>query len=311
MKRPSINALLVLVTTFGLSSCAQFQREEAPMAMPEAAPATEYQDLALVVDGVPIETLFDSPARLRQVVVSLADTENPERIQEWIDIIESPDGNAADVPASLRGIAGFSVVQVFRAYLASLTEAPFNIKARGRIDDYVYDATEQAGHLAVTVRYEIFETPASHASGVPDLVKEYHWDFEVTEDYVVVPHSGDPKDPFPNTLEHLPLDRIAGKPNENPPLPPLVNKLWAKGKGIVLRHVYEVLSPTSIVRLPDQPPNNPHPYYVSTDESCLDMMWSGPVPAVKTEPWGPPAYCLGRCGRGANPPLEIVNTGGD
>lgn len=299
--RPWLKTTATIVTILGLSACALIQREEraAPARVAEAEPEAGYQEIALVVEGLPIDALFASPARLSEAVLGLADTDNPEQIRAWIDVIESQDGDAADVPSNLTGIAALPSVQLLHAYLASLEGVDFNIRVRGRIDDYIYDAAKQAGHLAVNVKYEIFSTAASYTSGIPDHVKEYHWDVEVTDGtYEVVPHSGDPNNPFPNTLANLPLDRIAGDPTAVPPLPPLVNKLWAKGKGIVVRHVYEVFSPTSIVRLPDK-----HPYYVSTDESCIDMMWAGPVPAIKTEPFGPPAYCLGRC---AHP--EIVNT---
>lgn len=291
MKRQWINALLVFVTTCGLSSCAQIQREEAPAAMAEAEPEADFQEWVLVVKGVPIQRLVEDPEELRKAVVELVGTDDRGQISEWVSAVRSRAGNAEGVHANLTGLAGFSAVQLLEAYLASFTELDAQRKVSGKIVDYIFDDAEKAGHLAVNTKVEYFDTSESYASQVPDRVKRYHWDIEVTDGtYQVIPHSGNRNDPFPGTLALVEPTLTAVEDRG------LDHKLWAKGTGIVVRHVYEVFSDGSITRLPDT-----HPFYPSTAASCIDMMFAGPPPAIYLPPQ--PAYCLGRCDH-----PEVVNT---
>jgi hypothetical protein len=293
MKRQWLNTTVVVATIFGLTACAQVERQEgaAPARIAEAEPEADFEEWALVVKGVPIQRLVEDRERLREAVIELVDTDNQGQISEWVAVVRSRDGNAADVPLNLRGLAGFSAVQLLESYVATFSGLDAQRRVSGKIVDYIFDDAEKAGHLAVNTKIEYFDTSESYASEVPDDVKRYHWDIEVTKGtYLVVPHSGDRNDPFPGTLALVEPTLTNIETRE------LDHKLWAKGTGIVVRHVYEVFSDGSIARLPDT-----HPFYMSTEASCIDMMFKGYPPAIRLPVQR--FYCLGRCDH-----PEVVNT---
>jgi hypothetical protein len=291
MKRQWIHALLVLVTTFGLSACAQFQREEVAAAPEEPAPDEGYEEWALMVKGVPIEQLVEEPGALRQAVIELVGTDNTDEIDKFISVVRSRSGNVEDVPANLTGIGAFPGLQLLEAYFASVNELPERRKVSGKIGDYFFNDADKSGHLSVNTKVEYFDTAASYASKTPDRVQRYHWHIEVLpETYEVRPHSGKRDDPFPGTLA------FAEPMLTNIEQRGLDHKLWATGTGIDVRQVYEVFSDGSITLLADG-----HPYYSETAASCIDMLFRGYPPAIDLP--AQPAYCLGRC---AQP--EVVNT---
>lgn len=258
-----------------------------------------YEELALMVDGVSIETLAEDPDRLRDAVFAVVETYDPEKIRAWTTTLQSRDGNAADVHENLWGLAGFPGAQLLETYLASLSPTYEKRVVSGKIVDYVFDDAEKDGHLAVNTKVEYFNTPASYAAKVPDRVQRYHWDIDVLKDtYEVRMRQGDPShpdNPFPGTVTFP-------KSATNPALESSIwfrgldHKLWAKGTGIVVRHVYEVLSDGSIERLPDT-----NAYYRRTDANCIDLMFKGYPPAIDLPEQK--YYCLGRCDQ-----PEVVNT---
>ncbi|MEM7024486.1 MAG: hypothetical protein AAF637_18190 [Pseudomonadota bacterium] len=324
--RPSrIHVITALIAVGALTACAQTKRDEPP-----AAPATAameegsfegFQELALMVDGVEISRLVEDKAGLRTKVEELLDTDEPDpaQIRKWLDILGGGEGSWADVHPSLRGIAGLSVAQLLEAYLASQASTFLKTRVRGKIRDYLFDKDEAitdrqqgAGHLSVETWVDYFDSEASFAAETPDRTERYHWDIDVvrrivdeqeTQGFIVVERDDtQPTNPFPGTIEDLPqpmLDRIfKGEPDAVPPKPPLLNKLWAEGKDIVIRSVYRIQDDFTVELLPDTDPQ-----YASTDASCIDMMWAADVPAVFTASSHPPNYCLGRCAH----PL-VVNT---
>lgn len=192
-----------------------------------------------------------------------------------------------DVPAALTGVAGQSALSLVRWAVGE----PQIIS--GKIRDYIYDDGEKSGHLAVDTRVETFSSLANLSGGSPFRVEFFHWDIEVIDIYEVIPRGPDPFDPFPKTVQFPPE---ALGPNGNIRRRGLDHKLFARGKGIVVRHVYRTIGNGPIERLPDD-----HPFYETTEDSCIDLLFKGYPPASELP--RQEFYCLGRC---EDP--QVVNT---
>jgi hypothetical protein len=168
------------------------------------------------------------------------------------------------------------------------------LRVRGRIRDYVYVEDTQSGHLAVDVTTEFFASAKDRDSGQPPLQTELlHWDIEVENAYQVHPRGLDFLDPFPQVDLKLPGYAIASIWNRD-----LRYKLHAKGRGIIVRHIYRKVDNGPLERVPSADPR-----YARTDEACIDLLLH-PYPP-ETELPAQIGYCLGRCEQAA-----VVNTGG-
>ncbi len=168
----------------------------------------------------------------------------------------------------------------------------------GKIRDYVYDDSTKGGHLAVDTRVEIFKTDESFVAHKPDVTLRYHWDIEIQPGtFEVQPHSGNDLDPFPGTAKYPVPIQFTKATLKDIKKRGLKYKLFAKGEEIVVRHIYQVFDDGSIERLPDT-----DPWYQSTEESCIDIMFDRFPPAIDLPPQR--GYCLGRCDQ-----PQVVNTG--
>jgi hypothetical protein len=231
-----------------------------------------------MVGGAPIEEVLAEPERAASVVEELLGNSDREFVRGLLERLRRGVAFPVDVrgvPSALGGIAGFAVVSFLEAYAAESRVGP---TISGKIKDYVFDENDLSGHLAVDTRVYF---PWS------GIIDRFHWDIEVRPGtYQVIPHSGDPNNPFPNTVAFDPpkLADIAQRG--------LDHKLFAQGPGIRVRDVYKIGDDGSIQRYPDN-----HPYYASTLDSCIDLMFAGEPPAIYLPPQ--PGYCLGRCAQPA------------
>jgi hypothetical protein len=235
-----------------------------------------FEPWVTMVDGAPIAEILATSERAAGVVQTLLGTQDRGVVTELLASLRqgiASQGDVRGLPSAFGGIAGSVVVPFLEAYAADSLAPTIS----GKIKDYVFDKADMSGHLAV-------ETKVEHPLG---LVERFHWDIEVLPGtYQVIPHSGIYEDPFPNTVyfDDEKLKDIAARQ--------LDHKLFAQGPGIRVRHVYRILPDDSIERL-----HNNHPYYASTLDSCIDLMFAGEPPAIKLPPQ--PGFCLGRCAQPA------------
>jgi hypothetical protein len=254
----------------------------AAPVMAQAPDQEGFEPWVTMVDEAPIAEALADRSRGAAVVERLLGNADQEFVRELLASLRQGvafRGDVRGVPSALGGIAGSVVIPFLEAY-ANNTAAP---EISGRIKDYVFDQADLSGHLAVETRVE-HPPSETHPLG---LIERFHWDIEVLPGtYQVIPHSGDRDDPFPDTVAFDPakLNDIERRR--------LDHKLFAQGPGIRVRHVYQILDDDSIQRL-----HNNHPYYASTLDSCIDLMFAGPPPAIRLPPQ--PGYCLGRCAQPA------------
>jgi hypothetical protein len=250
----------------------------APVIAQEPDQEEGFETWVTMVDGAPIDEVLRDTGRAERIVGALVGNSDRQFVSELLERLRQGVAFPVDVrgvPSALGGIAGFAVVSFLEAYAAGAMVGP---TISGKIKDYVFDEKDLSGHLAVDTRVYL---PWKNTSD------RFHWDIEVRPGtYQVIEHSGDPNDPFPNTVafDQFKLDDIADRG--------LDHKLFAQGPGIRVRHVYKILDDGSIQRLP-----NNHPYYASTLDSCIDLMFAGKPPAIYLPPQR--SYCLGRCAQPA------------
>jgi hypothetical protein len=292
MKRPWLITIVAVITIFGLSSCAQMQREEraaAPVAAPEPPSVAEeaYDPLALVVGAEPISDVLENRERaldtLNDVLLGEESVRrfNDDELAALLEQAQSDETTAEELRAALdgrdalNGVAGFPVLQFLHAYVTGEPQL-----VRGKIRKYYFNDDEKGGYLEVDTEVDTVQ------GGSVVGTDKYFWAIAVRPGtYEVVEHSGDRDNPFPGTIDF-----------EEPKLTDIEQrkldaKLWAEGTGIVVIAVKKngVLLDTD------------GPLYESTDASCIDMMFWGYPP--RSELPRQRSYCLGRCAH----PL-VVNT---
>jgi hypothetical protein len=250
----------------------------APVIAQEPVQEEGFETWVTMVDGAPIDEVLRDTRRAERIVGALVGNSDRQFVSELLERLRQGVAFPVDVrgvPSALGGIAGFAVVSFLEAYAAGAMVGP---TISGKIKDYVFDESDLSGHLAVDTRVYL---PWKNTSD------RFHWDIEVRPGtYQVIEHSSNRNDPFPNTVafDQDKLAEIAGLG--------LDHKLFAQGPGIRVRHVYKILDEGSIQRLP-----NNHPFYASTVDSCIDLMFAGEPPAIYLPPQ--PGYCLGRCAQPA------------
>jgi len=249
-------------------------------------------EFPLAVDGSTVEEFVADTERAAEVLSGLLEVDVVNQRDAAIRLLQGLDQGFLTqdgAPAGLRGIGGLGVRLVARAFL--LQEAH---RVRGTIRDYVFVEDTASGHLAVDVRTEFFASAKDRDSGQPPLRTELlHWDIEVEGAYEAHPRGLDFTDPYPQVDLALPGYAIASIWNRD-----LKYKLHAKGRGIVVRHIFLKVDNDPIELLPSTDPR-----YAQTDEACIDLLFT-PYPP-ETELPSQIGYCLGRCEQPA-----IVNTGG-
>jgi hypothetical protein len=294
MKRPWLITIVAVITIFGLSSCAQMQREEraaAPVAAPEPPSVAEeaYDPWALMVDAEPIAEVLGNRERLNDVLFGEDSGKgfNDDQLAALLDQAESDETTAEALRTTLEGsnalsgIAGFSVVQYLRAYVTGEPQ-----RVRGKIRQYYFNDDEKGGYLEVDTVVETLQ-----GGSVVDT-DTYFWAIAIRpETYRVVDREDPPTtDPFPDTVDFSDEavdpsnpDSIWGRN--------LDQKLFGEGTGIVV---------VAIRKNGDLLPTT-HYLYDSSEDSCIDLLFWGYPP--KTELPKQRYYCLGRC---AHP--QVVNT---
>lgn len=263
-------------------------------ASSESIGQEDFFDFPLAIDGSTVEDFLADAGRAAEILSALLEVDVVDQRGQAIELLQGIDEGSLtqeEVPAALRGIGGFGLQLVARAFL--FEDAPA-FRVQGRIRDYVYVDDAQSGHLAVDVRTEFFASAKDRDSGQPPLSTELlHWDIDVENVYQVHTRGLDFTDPYPQVDLELPGYAIASIWARD-----LKYKLHAKGTGIVVRHVYRKVDNDPIELLP---PTDPR--YASTDESCIDLLFNPYPPETELPPQI--GYCLGRCEQPA-----IVNTGG-
>ena len=262
------------------------------VASSEGLGQERFFDFPLTIDGQTVEAFLADRDQAEEVLSGLLEIDVVAQRAQAINVLQRIDEGVAtqeEVPVALSGLGGFGALLVARAYF--FEEAH---KIRGRIRDYLYVEDDQSGHLAVEVRTEFFASVKDRDSGKAPLRTELlHWDVDVEDAYGIHHRGLDFTNPFPQVDLALPGYAIAGIWARD-----LKYKLHAKGTGIVVRHVYRKIDDDAIVRLPSTDPR-----YLSTDESCIDLLFNPYPPETELPPQI--GFCLGRCD---HPP--IVNTGG-
>ncbi len=201
-------------------------------------------------------------------------------------------------------------------------------KISGNISDYLFIPDTSAppypspgsGHISVNMVVEHFKTDADLIGCQPIKTEYYHWDIHLKSCRIHKREDSDfPPDPFNiNPADHDPFPTLPRGPDCKPKLQfpvhsldpndlrsiwcrCLDHKLYAEGKDVDVHKVFYWCDDGSVgdtlVLLPDD-----HPCSISTDDSCVDIMFRDFPPT--TELPDDREYCLGRCKK---PP--IVNTG--
>lgn len=295
MRHPWLKMTALVLTIFGLSACAQFQREERPPPVAPPVPVAEpaFERLMLMVGAQEIsEALQNREAlgvTLNQVLFGV---DSGKRLgdDELASLLEFASSEEVTADAlrdrlegsdALNGVAGFSVLQLLHAYVTGEPQP-----VRGKIREYYFNDEQKGGYLEVDTEVDTVQ------GGSVVNTDRYFWAIAVRpETYRVVDRVGPPSaDPFPETVDFPPAavdesnpDSIWGRN--------LDQKLFGEGTGVVVIAVRKnnVLLDTD------------HPLYESTAASCIDLLF-----------WGYPRrselpkqryYCLGRC---ADP--QVVNT---
>lgn len=259
--------------------------------------------------------------------------DRPEDAKAIVD----DDGSAGSDEVAL-GVGGFSTYIFSKLFLARLQVADGILrtsgekalsvnggdcsKVTGKIRDHIFianpnDSKKGSGYLSVDMLFEIDKKDERESLF-------YHWDIDVRK-YTV--HERDdsrfPDFPFP-MLQGNPDE--SGNLTEEPkvvfptsstdPRNPLSvwarglnHKLFAEGgkdaygkDNFTIENIFESRNGGPLRRLESEGAGQ-HPWYVVTEESCIDLMFKGYPPAAGLPPQA--NYCLGRC---KHP--KIVNTCG-
>jgi hypothetical protein len=295
-----IGFLLIVVPAI-----SQAQEQQLPRQEEQEQPET----LITMINGMPIQDFFDNRLAAGRVIEQLLGDSEVRRIR-WREMEEDERrefvsgllaslrdgpafrGDVRNFPSALSGIGGYAIVPLLEAYADVTISLPPTIT--GKIRDYVFDEDDMSGHLAVDTTVTYLGRAACPLGYLPcprlrtrPVIERLHWDIEVRPGtYRVIPHSGIYEDPFPNTV-HFSKEKLADIKARG-----LNHKLFAQGPGIRVRHVYKIMDDGSIKRF-----HNNHPYYASTLDSCIDLMFAG-KPRATHLPMQK-YYCLGRCAQPA------------
>ena len=314
MKRAGIMGMAGAAAIVASSACApQPEMEEPavreePTALMDIGPCKgDLDQWALVIAGTPLEELLAGRPRLDTLRPFLAEWHidvDDDALPALLERIKQGEAIADDRNSPFHGIGGFHKLLVAEIALAPNDDQEEQRVICGKIRDYIFDEATGSGHLTVDTRIDIYNSAASFSAGTPDSVERYHWDIDVNGVYKVIPRDdNNPDDPFQNTVD---LPDAAKDPSNRDGIwlrggrPGLDHKLFAKGRDVVVRNVYRKFDNGSIVRYDDA---TPHPFYVSTDESCIDLLTKGRPPATLDDLPPQPGYCLGRCDH-----PQVVNT---
>ncbi len=201
-----------------------------------------------------------------------------------------------------------SSVQFARAVLFSNEER----NTRGLIGDFLYDENTMTGHLTVDMKTKIYK------NGKLNSTRLLQWHIDVVKDAMAIAVSGtawtvgsgdgyevhlrqgdinNPDDPFPDTViipDYLKDPNNLGSVWSRG----LDHKLFAKGREVVVRDIFQKIDDGPIMRLP-----NGHVFYELSEESCIDLLTRGRPPAYRIDFPEQSGYCLGRC---ATP--DVINS---
>jgi hypothetical protein len=286
-------------------------------ALAQAAdPCAGLPPLGLFVEGQPADEFVaelranpeDAEAFIRNAPPrGLGIAASPEALTESLQQFEQDARQLLDLPGALQGIGGLATLVLLQKLLP-LDEAQPPVADKvvyGKIRDYVFLGEEAAWHLSVDVCFD-------EQGFVPlgeDRREFYHWDVEIAAGASSVTPRTDPSDPadpdaygdpFPGLDFEFPAAAIDPADPGSLWRRGLDHKLGATGTGITVRNVYyRRLSEPDLTRLDDG-----HPFYTSTEASCVDLFTEGFPPATFGQ-LVDAGYCLGRCEHPA-----IFNTGG-
>ncbi len=228
----------------------------------------------------------------------------PEELRLQLEVI--PDGlRSSDSVAIFQGLGAPVTLQHLYGRLQKFTPEQFIVA--GRIRDFIYDPRSEHGHLSVDVETTFLTTP---------LRREFlHWDVEAR----LRAHKRESSEanPFPDVDLVLPENL---RNNFNPDGSVNADSIWSRGLDVKLHargcevkveKVYQRINDGPLELLPFW-----HPYYSSTDTSCVDLLVASldgqgerlPTTYQELRRFLPgeqrPLYCLGRCGH-----PTIVNSG--
>ncbi len=245
--------------------------------------------------------LFDE---FNNAEVKLGTEAGNQELRTQLAALRKSDVTDRAIAPPLKGIAGLSTSVLLRI-LAS--EGDERFVTTGKIRDYVFLDETKEGHLSVDITIE------SYRRGVVYEREFLHWDLVVKPNgFEVHKREGDPNDPeerknpfpeIPGSAGAFPEESLDPKHERSIWARGLDHKLFAKGEdAIKVVNVYRQINEGAIVRLSDD-----HPFYHTTEASCIDLLTRGYPPKNATELFAADNdYCLGRCDHPA-----VINTGGD
>jgi hypothetical protein len=285
MQRHSTLVLTVAALAFVLVACEAIVKEPPRKDVP--TPAVAQKPTKVYVAGTPINELEIAELRRRLSAFEAFDLRDEAGRNAARDVLERFD-KGARLEANVReAFEGFGGPYVRLALEVALSEPPRpKVELAGLITHYRFNRYNDSGYLEVDTKATLL------VDGNPIRMDDYTWWIAVEPGaYSVHERREDqPDDPFPGTIP-LPASAVQDVPgsiwDRN-----LTHKLFAEGEGIVVLGVVKNghLLPKA------------HPFYTTTDTSCIDLLFDGPPPR-ETLP-EQRAYCLGRC---EHP--WVVNTG--
>lgn len=268
-----------------LPGCEGFieKRDEPTKPEPAKPQPAKAQQTKLFVNGKPINEL--DAAELRKQLsdlpgFDLTDAEGRKAARAALDRLDKGAKLDDTRRQSLSGLDGHYARLALEAALARSPRP--KVRLSGLITHYRFNEGTRSGYLEVDTKDILY------VNGNREVLNEYTWWIAVRhQGYIVQERQEDSSGlQFPGTIP-LPPGAEANLDDRG-----LDHKLFAEGDPI------EVLG---VVKNGQLLPAD-HPYYDSSDASCIDLLFNGGPPREQLPDQH--AYCLGRC---AHP--WIVNTG--
>lgn len=296
-------ALMVLV-----SACQTI--DQVHMSSTSSTDPDAITPMKLTIAGKNINALLESESELEAALKYMAEHDDgyDRNLGILIDRLMASNLNPDKSAPGFKGINGalgqefLTIVQTEALGPSGLydTETSVIVSMEGQITAYEFDGSaDYPGNGKMTVITAVTSRKYPSVGRPNPRVVGYKWEIEVVGDaFEVRTHSGNPANPFPNTMtfSQSMLNRVQSLGFRY--------KLWAEGTNIVVQNVWRKQNfEWDRVDMPNywgQPlPRTGNSkwkrLYESDADSCIDMMFVLEPPAKFEDLRGPPWYCLGRC----------------
>ncbi len=302
MIKHSVKALFAFAAIMTLAACTGFGLIDEETACDNR-----------IAPGVELTGPVSEPRFLKTLINgNLADyiLKDANRLDEAVTAMDGHGANlgarirSADNSAFANGLAGVSARLFLDAAKLTLNQndnfgQEIRVDTTGQIEAYFYDDATGSGCLRV-----LMVTTAKRADGKQRSLA-YRWTVFVDTIAGKKGFNAAPKVPTTDPTYNANDVFLTGPGTAADTVAisaamaaGFEYKLWAKGASIRVTRVERKIGNGSFKLL-----RSNHPFYRTTAESCIDMMFASYPPQTIPPGEGPPYYCLGRC---KNP--YIVNT---